>query len=312
MSATMSPSSSPTPTLRRATRPRRSIVDYGVLPAVVDPASAAEPGQPQIHDVAPDNTVFNWHLGDKAATDAAFAAAAHVTKLDLVNNRLIPNAMEPRAAVGDYDSGTDTHDALHDEPEPARRAARAVGVHRPRARAQAARHRARRRRRLRLEDLHLRRGDGLRLGGQEDRPAGQMDGRPHRGVPLRRARPRPRHPRRTRARRRAARSPACACTRSPTSAPISRPSRRRCRPTSTRRCCRASTTSRRSTPRSTRSTPTPRRSTPIAAPDARRRPSSSSGSSRSRRARPGAIRPNSAAQNFVTVVPASDAGHHGL
>ena len=56
----------------------------------------------------PNNTVYNWHLGDKAATDAAFAAAAHVTKLDFVNNRLIPNAMEPRAAVGDYDSGTDT------------------------------------------------------------------------------------------------------------------------------------------------------------------------------------------------------------
>src|SRR5207248_5975132 len=50
----------------------------------------------------------NWHLGDKAATDAASAKAAHVTKLDLVNNRLIPNALEPRAAVGDYDSGTDT------------------------------------------------------------------------------------------------------------------------------------------------------------------------------------------------------------
>ena len=63
---------------------------------------------PQVHDVAPNNTIFNWHIGDKAATDAAFAAAAHVTKLDLVNNRLIPNAMEPRAAVGDYDSGTDT------------------------------------------------------------------------------------------------------------------------------------------------------------------------------------------------------------
>ena len=40
----------------------------------------------------PNNTVYNWHLGDKAATDAAFAAAKHVTKLDLVNNRLIPNA----------------------------------------------------------------------------------------------------------------------------------------------------------------------------------------------------------------------------
>ncbi len=83
-------------------------VEYGELPAAVDTATAANPGQPQIHDAAPNNTVFNWHVGDKASTDAAFAKAAHVTKLDLVNNRLIPNAIEPRAAVGEYDSGTDT------------------------------------------------------------------------------------------------------------------------------------------------------------------------------------------------------------
>ena len=82
-------------------------VHYTELPAVVDTAKAASPGQPQLHDVAPNNTIFNWHIGDKAATDAAFASAAHVTKLDLLNNRLIPNAMEPRAAVADYDSGTD-------------------------------------------------------------------------------------------------------------------------------------------------------------------------------------------------------------
>ncbi len=82
------------------------VVDYGVLPAVTDPAKAV--GAATIHDAAPDNTVYNWHLGDKAATDAAFAKAAHVTKVDLVNNRLIPNAMEPRAAIGDYDFGTDT------------------------------------------------------------------------------------------------------------------------------------------------------------------------------------------------------------
>jgi carbon-monoxide dehydrogenase large subunit len=83
------------------------VVDYGVLPAVIDTASAPKAGQAQIHDVAPNNTIFNWHLGDKGATDAAFAAAKHVTKLDFVNNRLIPNAMEPRAAVGEYDSGAD-------------------------------------------------------------------------------------------------------------------------------------------------------------------------------------------------------------
>ena len=81
-------------------------VSYAVLPAVVDPAAAAKPGAPQIHDVAPNNTVFNWHLGDKAATDAAFASAAHVTKIDLINNRVVPAAIEPRAAVGEYDLGS--------------------------------------------------------------------------------------------------------------------------------------------------------------------------------------------------------------
>ena len=80
------------------------IVDYQVLPAVVDMNKAK--GSVAIHDVAPDNMVYDWHLGDKAATDAAFAKAKHVTKIDVVNNRLIPNAMEPRAAIGDFDSGT--------------------------------------------------------------------------------------------------------------------------------------------------------------------------------------------------------------
>ncbi len=86
----------------------RVVVDYGVLPAVVDPKEAAKPGAPQIHDIAPNNTVFNWNLGNKAASDAAFASAAHVTKIDIVNNRVMPAAIEPRAAVGEYDVGTDS------------------------------------------------------------------------------------------------------------------------------------------------------------------------------------------------------------
>jgi aerobic carbon-monoxide dehydrogenase large subunit len=81
-------------------------VAYGVLPSVTDTAKAMDAGAPQLHDAAPSNSVFNWHIGDKASTDAAFAAAKHVTKLAFVNNRLIPNAMEPRAAVGEYDAGT--------------------------------------------------------------------------------------------------------------------------------------------------------------------------------------------------------------
>ncbi len=80
-------------------------VAYDVLPAAADLATAQNSGQPQVHAEAPNNTVYQWHLGDKAKVDAAFAAAKHVTKIDLVNNRLIPNAIEPRAAIGEYDSG---------------------------------------------------------------------------------------------------------------------------------------------------------------------------------------------------------------
>ena len=75
-------------------------VDYEVLPAVMDSVSVKK--QPPIHESAPDNTCYVWALGDKAKVDAAFAAAAHVTKLEFVNNRLIPNAIEPRAANAQY------------------------------------------------------------------------------------------------------------------------------------------------------------------------------------------------------------------
>ncbi len=82
-------------------------VDYGVLPAIVDPAQAQRQGAPQIHEIAPNNTIYQWTIGDANGTDAAFKSATHVTKLDIVNNRLIPNAIEPRAALADYDSGTE-------------------------------------------------------------------------------------------------------------------------------------------------------------------------------------------------------------
>ena len=84
-------------------------VDYEVLPAVVDAVKARAKGAPQLHDIAPDNTCYVWALGDKAAVDAAFAKAAHVTKLDFVNNRLIPNAIEPRAANGTYSRADDSY-----------------------------------------------------------------------------------------------------------------------------------------------------------------------------------------------------------
>jgi carbon-monoxide dehydrogenase large subunit len=84
-------------------------VDYDVLPAVTDPAQAQSKGAPQIHDVAPLNAIYHWHLGDAKAVDAAFKAAKHVTRLDIVNNRLVPNAIEPRAAIGDYDAGSQSY-----------------------------------------------------------------------------------------------------------------------------------------------------------------------------------------------------------
>jgi len=84
-------------------------VDYEVLPAVVDIVDALKPGAPQIHDEAAGNKCYTWAIGDKAAVDAAFAKAAHVTKLDLVNNRLVPNAIEPRAAVASYNRAEDSY-----------------------------------------------------------------------------------------------------------------------------------------------------------------------------------------------------------
>ncbi len=78
-------------------------VDYEPLPAVADPAKAAQEGAPLVHENEPDNIAFDWEIGDKEATDQAFAQAAHTVSLELVNNRLIPNAVEPRAALADYD-----------------------------------------------------------------------------------------------------------------------------------------------------------------------------------------------------------------
>src|ERR687887_979220 len=81
-------------------------VDYQPLPAVVS-ATQAKKG-PALHEIAPDNTCYVWALGDKNAVDAAFAKAAHVTKLEFVNNRLVPNAIEPRAVNAVYSRADDS------------------------------------------------------------------------------------------------------------------------------------------------------------------------------------------------------------
>jgi aerobic carbon-monoxide dehydrogenase large subunit len=84
-------------------------VDYDVLPAVVGASDALAPGAPVVHDIAPDNRCYTWGLGDRAATEAAFARATHVTRLEIVNNRLIPNALEPRAAVASHSRADDSY-----------------------------------------------------------------------------------------------------------------------------------------------------------------------------------------------------------
>lgn len=81
-------------------------VSYGELASVTAVTDAQAPGAPQVHAEAPRNTSFEWELGDKAAVEAAFKNAARVVSLDIANNRLIPNAMEPRAAIGEYDKGS--------------------------------------------------------------------------------------------------------------------------------------------------------------------------------------------------------------
>ena len=78
-------------------------VDYEVLPVAAHIEAAHASGAPQIHENAPGNLIYDWELGDEAATDAGLAAATHVTSMDITNNRLSPNPMEPRSAVATYD-----------------------------------------------------------------------------------------------------------------------------------------------------------------------------------------------------------------
>jgi aerobic carbon-monoxide dehydrogenase large subunit len=83
-------------------------VDYEVLTPVIDMARAESIGS-AVHDGVADNVCYDWGHGDPAAVDAAFAKAAHVTRLSYHNNRLVPNAMEPRAANAHYTRHDDAY-----------------------------------------------------------------------------------------------------------------------------------------------------------------------------------------------------------
>jgi carbon-monoxide dehydrogenase large subunit len=80
-------------------------VEYEALASITDLAAALEPGAPQIWPEVPNNTVFDWETGDKQAVEALFAGAAHITRLTVVNNRIVVNSMEPRAAMASYEDG---------------------------------------------------------------------------------------------------------------------------------------------------------------------------------------------------------------
>jgi len=81
-------------------------IDYETLPAVVDMRKALTGAPAAVHDEAANNLCFDWELGDAAAVEEAFKTAAHVTKIDVTNNRLVPNPMETRAAIGEFDDAT--------------------------------------------------------------------------------------------------------------------------------------------------------------------------------------------------------------
>ncbi len=81
-------------------------VEIDTLPAVTDAAEAAAAGAPLVHDATPANVILDFHHGDAAAVTAAFAGAAHVTKLKIRNSRVVVCPMEPRSAIGEFDAGT--------------------------------------------------------------------------------------------------------------------------------------------------------------------------------------------------------------
>jgi aerobic carbon-monoxide dehydrogenase large subunit len=84
-------------------------ITYKVKKGISSAVDALKPGAAQIHPEAPNNQIYDWELGDAKAVEAAFKKAAHITKMDIINNRLVPNAMEPRAALGVYDAGDDQY-----------------------------------------------------------------------------------------------------------------------------------------------------------------------------------------------------------
>ncbi len=155
----------------------RIAIEYDPLQAVVTAAAATAPGAPLLSPLVPGNLCMDWHAGDAAATEAAFAAAAHAVTRRLDNHRIVTNPMEPRGGIGSYDAAGDRY-TLHVSSQNihANRdlAARALG----RAARPRAVHRPGCRRRLRRQELRLCRARAGPVGGKAGRSAGEMDRQP--------------------------------------------------------------------------------------------------------------------------------------
>jgi len=82
-------------------------ITYEELPSVTDARAALEPDAPQLHDNVPGNLAVDYGIGDEKAADAAFASAAHVTRLTVINQRVVVCAMEPRSAIAEYDAASE-------------------------------------------------------------------------------------------------------------------------------------------------------------------------------------------------------------
>ncbi len=211
--------------------------DITELPAIVDMAQAVADKSNRVHDEIADNVCFDWGWieDNRAKVDEAFKTAPHVTTLELVNNRLVPNAMEPRASHRRLRRGHGRLQALHHQPEPAPAPPADLGLRDGHPREQADRDRARRGRRLRQQDLSLRRGGGRSGGGEGDQPPSEMGGGPQRKLPVGCPWPRPCDEDRARHATRRATSLPCGPRRWRMWAPICRTSRPRRRPSCTAR-----------------------------------------------------------------------------
>jgi carbon-monoxide dehydrogenase large subunit len=165
-------------------------VGYAPLPAVTGAARATTAGAPAVWDEAPDNVAFVWEAGSRDAVARGFAGAAHVTRLDFVVTRVAALPLEPRGAVGEFDRRSGRY-TLHTGIQGRTASALCWPSGIPRAAEQVEWWRATWRK-LRDAERHLSGARAGAVGGEAPGAAGEVDLRPARGLPQRRARPRQR------------------------------------------------------------------------------------------------------------------------